>query len=138
MANTTTTNAALQKPIVESQIFQDLVNLQAAHAANMDILEKAIGGFQTAATTGVNASVINTNGNRTVAMQLISAGSIATIIGQIKGMPFTLIFQSSGSIGMADVGIFKLNSALAGAVNTAITLVWDGTNFTEVCRSANA
>jgi hypothetical protein len=137
MAYSTTTNAALRKPVDEGIGYSDLENLQVDHAANMDILEKAIAGFQTAATTGVNASVINTNGNRTVAMQLLSAGCIATITGQIKGMPFTLIFQSSGSIGMADAGIFKLSAALAGAVNTSITLVWDGAAFIEVCRSAN-
>jgi hypothetical protein len=52
-------------------------------------------------------------------------------------MPFTMIFQSVGSTGMVDAGAFVLSAALNPAVNAAISLVWDGTNFIEVGRSAN-
>jgi hypothetical protein len=137
MANSTTTNLSLQKPVSENRLLEDFDNLKGAHSANMDILEKALCGVQSAATTGINASIINTNGNRIVLMQLLSEGCIASITGMKTGMPFTLIYQSSGSMGMADAAPFYLTAALNGAVNTALTLVWDGSKYLEVGRSAN-
>jgi hypothetical protein len=137
MANTTTSNASLPKPIDESFLMQDVENLEDAHNNSMDILERCLAGIQTAAVTGVNASIINTRGNRIVQLQVTSAGCIASITGAIRGMPFTMLFQSVGSIGMSDVGGFILSAALTPAVNAAISFVWDGTNFIEIGRSAN-
>lgn len=137
MANTLSTNLSLPTPITEAISPSDLVNLSAAHATAMTILEKGVAGVQAAATVGVNASIVNTGGNRTVLMQQTSAGCISSITGMITGMPFVLIWQSCGSIGMADTGVFKLAGALAGSLNLALELVWDGTNYTELSRSAN-
>lgn len=137
MANNLSTNLSLQKPIDESILVNDFENLQAANAASLDIIEKALAGVQSAATTGVNASVINTNGNRIVQCQLLSNGCISSITGMITGMPFTLVIQSSGSMGIADVGVFKTAGVFVGAVNSTISLVWDGTHYQELGRSAN-
>lgn len=137
MANTLSTNLSLQTPITESIHPQDRLNLQTAHAANMAILEKAIAGVQSAATTGVNASVVNTGGNRVVQLQLLSNGCIASITGMITGMPFTLLFQSVGSMGIADVSPFFLAGAFNATTMDTLTLVWDGTSFWEIARSAN-
>ncbi len=137
MSNTTTSNASLPKPIDESFLMQDVENIQSAHNDSMDILERCLAGIQTAAVTGVNATSVNTRGNRIVQLQVLSALCIATITGAIPGMPFTMIFQSVGSTGMVDTGAFVLSAALNPAVNAAISLVWDGTNFIEIGRSAN-
>ena len=137
MVNTTTSNASLPKPVDESFLMQDMENIQSAHNDAMGIIERCFTGIQAASTTGVNASVVNTNGNRIVMLQVLSAGCISSIAGALKGMPFTMIFQSVGSIGMADTGAFVLSSALNPAVNAALSLVWDGTNFIEIGRSAN-
>lgn len=137
MANTLTTNLSLQIPVQENITPQDRINLQGAEAANAAILEKAIAGVQSAAVTGVNASVININGNKLVQLQLLSAGCIATIIGQVTGVPFILLFQSIGSMTIVDTGVFKLSAAFTPTVDDTLTLVWDGNNFYEVTRSAN-
>ena len=137
MANTTTSNVSLPKPIDESFLMQDIENWEDAHNNSMDILERCLAGIQTAAVTGVNATSVNTRGNRIVQLQVLSALCIATITGAIRGMPFTMIFQSVGSTGMVDAGAFVLSAALNPAVNAAISFVWDGTNFIEIGRSAN-
>lgn len=138
MANTLTSLVSLPKPIDESQIFQDLENLQQAHNTVCDQLEKILCGVQSAAAVGVNAAAVDTGGRPTVLLQNLSAGCIATIFGQILGRPFTLIAQSVGSFGIAEAGVF---SGIAGAwqpgTTDSITLVWDGTAFTELCRSNN-
>lgn len=137
MANTLSTNLSLQTPVIESITPQDRLNTQSAFSANMAILEKAIAGVQTAATVGVNASVVNTGGNRIVQLQMLSNGCIASITGMITGMPFTLIFQSVGSIGIADAGSFKIAGAFNATLDDCLTLVWDGNNYYEVARSSN-
>jgi hypothetical protein len=137
MGSNLSTNLSLRTPITEGIDRNDSVTLLGDHATNMGILEKAVAGIQAAATTGVNASIINTNGNRTVLVQLLSAGSIASITGAIAGMPFSLVVQSTGSFGMLDTGVFKLNGNFLPNTNAALTLVWDGTNFTELARSTN-
>lgn len=137
MATTLSTNLSLQTVVVESIFPTDAINQRAADSVNMAILEKAIAGVQTAATTGVNASVVNTNGNRIVEMQTLSSGCIASITGMITGMPFCLIWQSVGSTGMADVAPFRLNGALNASLGLVLELVWDGTSYFELSRSAN-
>lgn len=137
MANTLSANLSLQTPIVESITPNDRINVMSAEAANAVIIEKAIAGVQTAAITGVNASIVNVNGNKIVLYQGLSAGCIASITGMITGMPFSLIFQSVGSIGIADVSPYRLNGALNGTLGLVLTLVWDGTNYYEITRSAN-
>jgi hypothetical protein len=58
-----------------------------------------------------------------------------TMEGQI-GKPFHLLTTSTASI--ADSGNFKLSAAFTGSADDIITLTTlDGTNYTEVCRSAN-
>lgn len=137
MATTLSTNLSLQSIVQEGISPNDRINLQGADTANAAILEKAISAVQTAAITGVNASIVNTNGCKIVQLQMLSAGCIASITGMFTGVPFTLFFQSVGSIGMADVSPFRLNGALNGTLGLALTLVWDGTNYIELTRSAN-
>lgn len=130
-------NLSLQTPILSGIERNDAVDIGGAQAVNTAILEKAIAGIQLAATVGVNASVVNTGGNRNVFYQGLSAGCISSITGAIIGVPFNLIFQSVGSIGIADVGVFKLASNFNATLDDVLCLVWDGTNYYEITRSTN-
>ena len=134
MGETLSTNLSLRTPIPDGIDRNDSVALLGSQAVNVGILERSIAGVQSAV---VNATVINTGGSRIVFCQNLSAGSIASITGMITGMPFTLLFQSTGSCGILDTGVFKLNGNLLPGVNTTLTLVWDGTNYCELGRSAN-
>lgn len=137
MGHTTSTNLGIQTRITSGVSPNDLVGLLSDQAVSNPILEAAISGVQTAATVGVNASIIATGGCRIVQLQMLSAGSIATITGQYTGVPFTLIFQSTASIGIPDSGVFKIAGAFLPTTDDTITLVWDGTNFYEIGRSTN-
>ena len=137
MGHTNSTNLGIQTRIYSAVSPADLVGLAFDQSVSNPILEAAIAGVQSAATVGVNASVVNTGGCRITQLQMLSAGCIATIIGQYTGVPFTLLFQSVGSIGLADTGVFKLNGAFNATLDDTLTLVWDGSNFYEIGRSAN-
>lgn len=137
MGHTLSTNLGLQTRIPAAISPTDLIGLMFDQSVCNPIIEAALAGVQSAATVGVNASVVATGGCRVVQLQLLSAGCIATITGQYTGVPFTLLFQSVGSIGLADAGVFKLNGAFNATLDDTLTLVWDGNNFYEIGRSAN-
>jgi hypothetical protein len=136
MANTLTTNMSLQKPIDEHIISNDFNNLQAAHSANMDILEAMLTGVTTFA--GTNASIINTSGARFTKIYACSAGSISTITGMVANVPFTLMIMSSGaSLALVDGGVKALSANwIPSTIYSNLTLVWDGTNYIELARTA--
>lgn len=137
MANTLTSLSSLPMPIYEAVSPNDLINLLSAHNSAMALLESRLAGIQTAATVGVNASVVDTGGRSLVLLQMLSSGCIATIIGAQIGRSFHLLFQSVGSIGLADAGVFNLAGAFNATLSDVLTLVWDGTNYNEIARSLN-
>ena len=134
MANTTTTNLSLQKPIDEHNIVEDFNNLQGAQGANADLVESIISG---SVAIGTNASIVNTAGNRFVKLYACSAGSISTITGMLTDTPFTLIMQSSGaSLAYLNANTSALLSGdwIPDDVGDSLTLIWDGTNYIEIGR----
>lgn len=137
MANTFTTNASYPKPIDESIIQEDFGNLQEAHNDLADNLESHLTGIQSAADAGINSTVPDAGFRPVVALQLTSDGSITSIAGAILGKPITFLMQSIGSFQFADEGNFLLSAAFAPTEGDTLTLVWDGTNFVEIARSAN-
>lgn len=137
MANTYTSHASLQMPIDESQIMQDMENLQAAYNATMDVIEAYTTGVQTAALAGANSSKIDIGHKPVCYTQHLSVGSITTIVGCIIGKPFTLICQSNNSYQMLDAGNYVLSAAWAPDATDTITLVWDGTKYYEITRADN-
>lgn len=134
MATTLTANATLPKPIDESQIMQDLENLQSAHNTAMDNLEKNIAGATAALVNQANVAL---DGNRVALLQYSTVMSITTISGCVANMPFTLVAQSGASAGLVDTGNFRLNSSLIFTSDDTITLIWNGNVYYEVCRSVN-
>lgn len=137
MATNASANLGLQTIVVEGIGINDRINLNGAGVANCSILERSISGIQTAANAGLSASVINTGGAKIVQLQIGSAGSISSITGMFVGVPFVLLAQSVGSMGIADVDPFRIAGAWIPTTQDTLTLVWDGTNFYEIGRSAN-
>lgn len=137
MANTYSSNVSLPSPVGVTQDYINLINLGDAFRDAMTRIDGLLAGSQTAVAAGINGPVLDTGGKRLVNVQLLSAGSIATIIGAINGFPFTLYCQSAGSLGIPDAGLFQIAGAWIPTTQDTIMLVWDGTNYIELGRSTN-
>lgn len=137
MANNFTANASLPKPIDESNIMSDIENLQQAHNTAMDILETLAATAQTAALAGANSSIIASGGKSVVFLQHLSIGSFTTITGMVPGKLVTFIAQSIGSYNFVDTTNWVLGGGFSPGLGDSITLVWDGIQYIEVCRSNN-
>jgi len=139
MANETTTNLSLQKPIDEHNMVEDINLLQTAHAANMDLLETYIVAGTVAINT--NPSIVDADGSKIVKLYSCSAGSISTITGMVDEVPFSMVNMSSGaSLAMLNANsVFKLSADWVPTVEySSITLVWNGTQYIELARVTNA
>jgi len=142
MSYTGTTNISLAKAVVQSIIHEDIPTLIGNEARNNDLLDKVLTGIVAIAT---NASIVNTQGNRHVQLQMNTTSSLSSITGMIKGMPFTL-YQMIDSTNASFVGLATANTAFLlsadwnparlGHLKKNITLVWDGTNYVEIGRVA--
>jgi len=139
MANTYTTNASLPKPTYVQLIHEDIELLKGAYNTTLDILDNT----HAVVDIATNATVINTTGARFCKLYDTSvAGSITTIIGALKGVPFTLIGAGSNeSLAnhlLYDVSPYVLSAAFQYNIGMGnnITLVWDGTNYIEIGRAA--
>ena len=143
MSYTGTTNISLAKAVVQNLIHEDINTLKSDEVLNMTLLDKVLSGSTDIAT---NATIVNTAGNRFVNLNMITNLSIASITGYIKGCPFTLI-QVAPTTNASYIGLstgataFKLaknwnpvDTTATVANKQSITLVWDGTNFVELCR----
>jgi hypothetical protein len=64
------------------------------------------------------------------------ATTITTFTGATAGQIFTIIF-TNGNATLSDSGTLKLSSGAALTADDTITLIYDGTNFYEMERSAN-
>jgi hypothetical protein len=142
MSYTGTTNISLAKAVVQNIIHEDHANLIGNEARNMDLLDKSLSGVLAIAT---GATIVNTQGYRHVRLSMQTTSSIASIVGMITGMPFTLYQMIDGSnasfVGLSTgAANFKLsadwNPAQLGHLKKNITLVWDGTDFVEIARVA--
>ena len=71
MANTTTTNLSLQKPIDEHNMVEDINLLQTANSANMDLLDSYVAAGTIAINT--NPSIVTMVGDRIVNLYACSA-----------------------------------------------------------------
>jgi len=139
MANTYTTNASLPKPTYVHLIHEDIELLKGAYNTTLDIL------YNTHAIVDIatNATIINTTGARFCKLYDTSvAGSITTIVGALKGVPFTLIGAGSNA-SLANHLLYDVSPYILSAnfqynlgIGNNITLVWDGTNYIEVGRAA--
>ena len=135
MANTTTTNLSLQKPIDEHNMVEDINLLQTANSANMDLLDTYIAAGTIAINT--NPSIVTMVGDRIVKLYACSAGSISTITGMNENVHFTMIMMSSGaSLAYLDAGTNALLSGdwVPDNLGDSLSLVWDGTNYIEIGR----
>jgi len=139
MANTTTTNLSLQKPIDEHNLVEDINLLQTAHSANMDLLETFIAAGTIAINT--NPSIVTMVGDRIVKLYACSAGSISTITGMVDEVPFSMVMMSTGaSLALLNANsVFKLSADWIPNVEySSITLVWNGTQYIELGRVTTA
>lgn len=136
MAYKSTTNVSLRKAVRETIGYEDDINVKSAHDANMDILEKAIGGI---ATSPTGASCPAVNGCRILQLNpRVSSCSIATIVGYIKGMPFTIICMANSSTKFMDAkSKWQLSADWIPQQYDTLTLVWNGTYFIEIGRVNN-
>lgn len=139
MANTFTSLVSLPSPIVEGISPSDRINLQDAYRTAMSLIEEKFSGVQSAASAGVNSSIIDTGGRPLTFLQHLSFGSIATIVGCIVGKAFTLVVQSgaSGAYNIIDNANFNLAGNFVPTTLDSITLVWDGSVYHEIARSVN-
>ena len=140
MANTYTTNASLPKPTYQCVLDTDVDLLKAAQYNTQNILETLIAGSVNIAT---NATIINTQGAKMVFLYDTSlAGSITTIVGAVKNVPFTLIGAgSNASLAnhlLYDVSPYNLSANFQYnlGMGNNITLVWDGSKYIELSRAA--
>jgi len=139
MANDTTTNLSLQKPIDEHNLVEDINLLQTAHSANMDLLETFIAAGTIAINT--NPSIVTMVGDRIVKLYACSAGSISTITGMVDEVPFSMVMMSTGaSLALLNANsVFKLSADWIPNVEySSITLVWNGTQYIELGRVTTA
>ena len=139
MANITTTNLSLQKPIDEHNLVEDINLLQTAHSANMDLLETFIAAGTIAINT--NPSIVTMVGDRIVKLYACSAGSISTITGMVDEVPFSMVMMSTGaSLALLNANsVFKLSADWIPNVEySLITLVWNGTQYIELGRVTTA
>ena len=139
MANITTTNLSLQKPIDEHNLVEDINLLQTAHSANMDLLETFIAAGTIAINT--NPSIVTMVGDRIVKLYACSAGSISTITGMVDEVPFSMVMMSTGaSLALLNANpVFKLSADWIPNVEySSITLVWNGTQYIELGRVTTA
>jgi len=139
MANQYTSNVSLAKPIIEHIQVEDFTNFKSALRANADTINEFIAGDT--AIAGTNPSIVNTIGKRWVSLYACSAGSISTITGMLRNVPFTLIMVSSG----ASLAYLNANTNAHLSANWIpaveygnLTLVWDGTRYIEVGRVTTA
>ena len=140
MANTYTTNASLPKPTYVQLIHEDIELLKGAYNTALDLLDPLYATVNIA----TNATIINTTGARFCKLYDTSlAGSITTIIGAIKGVPFTLIGAgSNASLAnhlLYDVEPYALTANFQYNLGQGqnITLVWDGARYIEIARSSS-
>ena len=142
MAYTGTTNISLAKAVVQNIIHEDINILKSNEVRNMDLLDKIL---STSTAIATNATNVNTGGYRFVQLQMNTTSSIASLAGAIVGMPFTLIQMINSSnasfVGLATANTNFLlsgdwNPSSVGHLKKNITLVWDGTHFVEICRTA--
>ena len=142
MAYTGTTNISLAKAVVQNIIHNDIDTLKSDEVLNMNLLDKALSGVLVIAT---NASIINTQGYRNLQLSMQTTMSIASITGMITGVPFTF-YQAIDASNASFVGLATANTAYLlsadwnparlGHLKKNITLVWDGTNYVEIMRTA--
>lgn len=140
MAYSSTSNASLPKPTYQNVIHDDMDLLKTAHDSAMDILDMVL---TKAVNIATNATIVNTLGARLVKLYVTSlAGSISTITGATKNVPFTLMGAGSNASTanhlLYDVSPFALSADWnpGVAVGGNLTLIWDGTTFYEVGRVA--
>lgn len=133
MANVYTSNASLPTVTKTYQIDQDYDNAFGAFNEAIAKLEGQTGVVAIA----VNSNTIDMKGRRVAALQMLSAGSIATIVNAIVGVPFTLLAQSTGSFGLCDVDPFRLNANWFPTTQDTLMLIWTGAHYYEIARSAN-
>ena len=140
MANTYTTNASLPKPTYVQVIHEDIELLKGAYNTTLDLLDPLYATVNIA----TNATIVNTTGARFVKLYDTSlAGSITTITGAIKGVPFTLIGAgSNASLAnhlLYDVEPYALTANFQYNLGQGqnLTLVWDGARYIEIARSSS-
>lgn len=142
MANTYSTYASLPTPTAQLVIHDDVDLLKAAHANAMSIVESLLCGSATVTAQTSNSNIVATAGKPIVKLQVVSiAGSLTTITGAIVNKPFTIVVisgASCGNQGLDDKAPFKLTAKwFPNDIANNITLVWDGTSFIEIARSAS-
>ncbi len=142
MTQTYTSNVSLPKPVNQNVIHDDVDLIKYAYPKAMDILESLLTGTTTILANTSNSNIINVAGKRIVKLQVESiTGSLTSIAGAIPYFPFSIICisgASCGTQGMDDKAPFKLTAKwFPNDIGNNITLVWDGTSFFELGRSAS-
>lgn len=140
MANSYTTNASLPKPTYVKLIHEDIELLKGAYNTTLNIVDNLYATVDIA----TNATIVNTTGARFCKLYDTSvAGSITTIVGAIKGVPFTLIGAGSNASTanhlLYDVAPYALTANFQFNLGQGqnITLVWDGARYIEIARSSS-
>ena len=145
MGKTFTTNASLAKIVSTHIIHDDFNELKSITQTNANIIEAILSGTtsisQPVTTIATNATVINTAKARICRYACTSlASSLTTITGMTTGVPFTIMVVAAASFGnhtLCDVSPFLLAGDWSPTTaGSNITLVWDGTNYTEIGRIA--
>lgn len=141
MAQTYTTNVSLPKPTNVNVIHDDMDLLKWAYTAAMNTLENYLSGNTIVIANATGAKVIDTGGKPIIRLQITSlAGSLSSITGAVPYSPFRLICISGVScknFGLSDLAPFKLTADwYPNDIGNNITLLWDGTSFIELGRSA--
>ena len=87
------------------------------------------------ADSATNASLIDVSLNTAVNLYYSTYGSIATFINARNGHIFTLLAKQASFPVIVDGGAFLLaGNWIPNSTGDNLTLIWDGTNFTEIGR----
>ncbi len=93
----------------------------------------ALTGDDQVVTPGARSIIQLSSNNSTAANRTFTMSAAGAVVGQI----YVLIGPATNACEMADTGIQKLSAAWTPNTDDTLTLLFDGTNFLEVARSAN-
>lgn len=93
----------------------------------------AVTGDNQAVTPGTSTFITFTSDDATGTNRTITLSATGATVGE----RYTLVAPATNALEMADSGTAVLSAAWSPNANDTLTLIFDGTNFLEVSRSAN-
>lgn len=128
--NANTGSAVITTPSGGSITFSDKAGTVATSQTSTAV---ALAADNQAVTPGVSSRIQLSSDNATATSRTFTLSATGAVTGQI----YVLIAPASNGCEIADTGIQVLSAAWSPNASDTLTLLFDGTNFLELARSAN-